>query len=152
VALLSQHLAFPMEASAQGLVRPHFNYEVRSVRKATTFTLIRLTTPVMVRFKGACRAALGLQTVLALVTVLTLSSAQADLIETNRDQPGSQSKWNRSGSAVCPDGYDYVARIRRGVARTFTAGSVPAQRNRRGSAVCPEGSNYQARYKACLPQ
>jgi len=35
---------------------------------------------------------LGLQTALALVTVLTLSSAQAGLIETNRDQPGSQSK------------------------------------------------------------
>jgi len=67
---------------------------------------------------------LGLGPALALVTVLTLSSAQAGLIETNREQPPEvRATWNRSGSAVCPDGYDYVARIRRCVARTVTAGA-----------------------------
>ena len=92
---------------------------------------------LMVRFKERCRA----------------MSARAGLIETDREQPTEViAKWNRSGSAVCPDGYDYIARIRRCVARTVTAGAVPPQRNRRGSAVCPEGYNYQSRYKACLPQ
>src|SRR5689334_7041672 len=96
---------------------------------------------------------LGLKLALALAIALTFSSTGAGLIETDREQPPEvTAKWNRSGSAVCPDGYDYIARIRRCIARTVIVGSVSAQRNRHGSAVCPEGYNYQARYRVCLPR
>ena len=95
----------------------------------------------------------GLWFLMALVTVLTLPSARAGLIDTIREPPAEVlARWNRSGSAVCSDGYDYVARIRRCVARSVTTGAVPAQSNRRGSAVCPEGYNYRARYKDCFPR
>ena len=90
---------------------------------------------------------LGLQTALALVTVLThlFSSGWFD-----RNQPRPARKSEQNGIAPAQPFVQMdttTSRIRRGVARTVTAGSVPAQRNRRGSAVCPEGSNYQARYK-----
>lgn len=96
---------------------------------------------------------LGLRLALALVTVFTLPSVRAGLIETIREPPPElRAKWNRSGSAVCPDGYDYVARIHRCVARTVTAGAVRAQRNRLSSAVCPEGYSYRVQYKDCFPR
>jgi hypothetical protein len=95
----------------------------------------------------------GARLAMVLVTVLTLPSVRAGLIETVREPPPElRARWNRSGSAVCPDGYDYVARIHRCVARAVTAGAVPAQRNRRGSAVCPEGYSFRARYKDCSPR
>src|SRR5690242_2646058 len=82
-----------------------------------------------------------------------MPSVWAGLIETNREQPPEViAKWNRSGSAVCPDGYDYIARIRRCVARTVTASAIPSQRNRHGSAVRAEGFNYRSRYGVCLPR
>jgi hypothetical protein len=65
--------------------------------------------------------------------------------------------WNYEGSAVCPDGYDYVrglCRSRDGFYRLQPRDedSVRPHWNRLGSAVCPEGYDYHARRRACLPQ
>lgn len=81
------------------------------------------------------------------------SQATAGLINEVRGLPPEvRASWNRAGSAVCPQEYDYVARIRRCVSRSVMSGSVPAQRNRTGSAVCPPDYDYVTRYKLCLPR
>jgi len=74
-------------------------------------------------------------------------------------------RWNYQGSAVCPDGYDYVQPWCR--ARGYYGGGdyyrrsnrgyggeegVRPRWNRLGSAVCPEGYDYHAGYNLCLPQ
>jgi len=90
---------------------------------------------------------------LPFLTFLAASTCLASpQYEPRKPPPEVPARWNRSGSALCPDDYDYVARIRRCVARAVTTGAVPAQRNRRGSAVCPEAYDYFARYKACIPR
>jgi len=76
-------------------------------------------------------------------------------------------RWNRSGAAVCPRDYDYVAQVgscvarwsdgggyRRGYggSRGGYGGGVPARWNRAGSAVCPPGYDYVAHRNACFPQ
>jgi hypothetical protein len=95
----------------------------------------------------------GLRLVLMLaIGCLLLPSARAGLIDTIREPPVEvRARWNRSGSAVCPAEYDYVARINRCVARDYSRRGVRAQWNR-GSAVCPDGYDYAARYKACFPR
>jgi hypothetical protein len=75
-------------------------------------------------------------------------------------------RWNYEGSAVCPDGYDYVqpwCRARGGYGgrgsyygRSYGGGyggeGIPPRWNRLGSAVCPQGYDYHAGYGLCLPQ
>ena len=106
----------------------------------------------MISVLGAAMS--GLRLVLALAIALSLlPSARAGLIDTIREPPSEvRARWNRSGSAVCPDDYDYVARIHRCVARTVTTGAVRPQWNRRGSAACPQGYDYSARYRSCFPR
>lgn len=84
---------------------------------------------------------------------LAAPPASAGLIDEDRSLPPEvRASWNRAGSAVCPQDYDYVARIRRCVSRSAMSGAVPAQRNRSGSAVCPPFYDYVARYRVCLPR
>src|SRR4249919_2450708 len=84
---------------------------------------------------------------------LLSSPAPAGLIETAREPSVEvRATWNRAGSAVCPQEYDYVARINRCVARSLSQRLVPAARTSRGSALCPDGYDYVARYRACLPR
>jgi hypothetical protein len=70
-------------------------------------------------------------------------------------------RWNYEGSAVCPDGFDYVrglCRDRGGYYRLQADDGGPGGAgirphwNRLGSAVCPEGYDYYARVGRCLPQ
>jgi hypothetical protein len=75
-------------------------------------------------------------------------------------------RWNYEGSAVCPDGYDYVqpwcrARgyygggrgyYRRSYGGSYAGEGIPPRWNSLGSAVCPQGYDYHARYDVCLPQ
>lgn len=95
-----------------------------------------------------------LQVVLTVaLTFLAAGPALAGLIDEPRAPlPEVRASWNRAGSAVCPPDYDYVARIRRCVARSAMVGAVPAQRNRSGSAVCPPYYDYLVRYRVCLPR
>ena len=63
-------------------------------------------------------------------------------------------KWNKQGSAVCPDLHDYVKKV--GACRARGAGSyagildgasVKPTWTRGGSAVCPSNYDYRARSK-----
>jgi hypothetical protein len=89
---------------------------------------------------------------IALVTLAASPTAAGLINEARGVPPEVRAYWNRAGSAVCPQDYDYVARIRRCVSRAAMSGAVPAQRNRRGSAVCPADYDYVARYRTCLPR
>jgi hypothetical protein len=66
--------------------------------------------------------------------------------------------WNYEGSAVCPDGYDYLRSLCRSRDGFYRIEGGPGSEgvrphwNRLGSAVCPEGYDYHARRHACLPQ
>jgi hypothetical protein len=63
-----------------------------------------------------------------------------------------------SGSAVCPEGFDYFQGLcrarggRYGYDRHGYGGGVPARFTRSGSAVCPEGYDYKIRINGCVPQ
>ena len=74
-------------------------------------------------------------------------------------------QWNYQGSAVCPEGYDYVqpwcrARGYYGgggyYGRSYGGGyggeGIPPRWNHLGSAVCPDGYDYYVQYNSCLPQ
>ena len=98
------------------------------------------------------RATITIRLTLILSLFLWLSnSAIAGLVETVREPSIEvRATWNRAGSAVCPSEYDYVARIKRCIARSFSKQLQPAQRTRRGSALCPDGYDYVVRYRSCL--
>ncbi|MGY4503245.1 hypothetical protein ACVWYH_007202 [Bradyrhizobium sp. GM24.11] len=93
----------------------------------------------------SCSVVAGL--VLAIVWVVGASAQQA-----------VRPQWNYQGSAVCPEGYDYLGGLCR--ARGYGGprygdgygGGVEPRWNRRGSAVCPEGYDYHARSGLCRPQ
>lgn len=55
-------------------------------------------------------------------------------------------RWNRQGSAVCPDNYDFV----RGWCKPRTGYRLPPRWNSAGSAVCPAGYDYRGGW--CRPQ
>jgi hypothetical protein len=80
-------------------------------------------------------------------------------------QQAVRPQWNYQGSAVCPDGYDYLGGLCRarggygyggrpeyGGARYGGGGGIEPQWNRRGSAVCPQGYDYHANSGLCRPQ
>jgi hypothetical protein len=101
---------------------------------------------------------------LALLTAVMalLATAQAQYRGQGRgDQQGYvQPQWNRQGSAVCPNGYDFDAgwckpreerQGRRGGYRGYGRSDAMQPRwNSRGSAVCPEGYDYVR--EACRPR
>jgi hypothetical protein len=75
-------------------------------------------------------------------------------------QQAVRPQWNYQGSAVCPDGYDFVGGLCR--ARGYGGraeyrgygggGGVEPRWNRRGSAVCPEGYDFHTHSGLCRPQ
>ena len=90
--------------------------------------------------------------------------------------PVVRPQWDRTGSAVCPENYDYVrgaCRARGGYGgggygvggygggggggyyqRGYGGGGggVPPRWNSLGSAVCPSNYDYYAQYNRCLPR
>ena len=75
-------------------------------------------------------------------------------------QQAVRPQWNYQGSAVCPDGYDFIqglCRARGGYGPRYGGydgggGGVRPRWNRAGSSVCPEGYDFHAHSGLCRPQ
>jgi hypothetical protein len=73
-------------------------------------------------------------------------------------QQAVRPQWNYQGSAVCPEGYDFIqglCRSRGGYGygpQYGGGGGVRPRWTRSGSAVCPEGYDFHAHSGLCRPQ
>lgn len=126
-----------------GSLRPFARYPARSgYINEPGHTLIHRLKPVGGKMRFSCSVVAGF--VLA-IWVVGASAQQA-----------VRPQWNYQGSAVCPEGYDYLGGLCRargyGGPRYGYGGGVEPRWNRRGSAVCPEGYDYHARSGLCRPQ